>query len=488
MRTDKKPFQKADKKTAARVQNRGVVGYSKKSALLEEAITHMNAGKYGRSSAVLKELLVLDPHNTEARRLFATLHLRLGSLVTARQAFESLAKEAIERQDLWLAESLLREYLAAGPRCVPFLELLAHVYEEKGDAMAAVAELGKAIEILIEDPDSENHKKPSQLYAKVRELAPVSPVAFQFDSLFDIQTGELLVPHPPASAAVMSLAVDGSYPQGEIPVSTTESSASSDIMPWEQFDGAPKNRETLLPTSSNPVIESLDTSDALIDQAPVGLVSQELEISPPESAGPIQEASRLDQGMAPSILAVPLFSSNGHREEEVGDTIVDRSPVVEEERTSFSSNERSVDVERDSTPSVEAPVLSSPMPWEDIENSTIRIEEAALPTAPLAQSEQALLLSGESALTPTAPSQPEVGSDQLSSLVPVPDLTEPSESIFAVEPSTIPAVHPESEVPTPSAADFSPTAPIAQSEQAPLLGGESALTPTAPSQPEVGSD
>ena len=72
---------------------------------------------------------------------------------------------------------MLREYLAAGPRCVPFLELLAHVYEEKGDAMAAVAELGKAIDILIEDPDAENPKKPSQIYAKVRELAPVSAEA-----------------------------------------------------------------------------------------------------------------------------------------------------------------------------------------------------------------------------------------------------------------------------------------------------------------------
>ena len=79
MRTDKRASQKADKKTPARIHKRGVVGYSKKSALLEEAITHMHAGKYGRSSASLKELLALDPHNTEARRLFATLHLKLGS-------------------------------------------------------------------------------------------------------------------------------------------------------------------------------------------------------------------------------------------------------------------------------------------------------------------------------------------------------------------------------------------------------------------------
>ena len=132
MRTDKRSSQKPDKKLPSRMHKRGIVGYSKKSALLEEAITHMNTGKYGRSSAALKELLALDPQNIEARHLFATLHLRLGSLVTARQAFESLANEAIGRQDYWLAESLLREYLAAGPRCVPFLEQLAQVLSRKG--------------------------------------------------------------------------------------------------------------------------------------------------------------------------------------------------------------------------------------------------------------------------------------------------------------------------------------------------------------------
>ena len=398
MRTDKKHPQKADKKTPSRVHKRGVVGYSKKSALLEEAITHMNTGKYGRSSAALKDLLSLDPHNTEARRLFATLHLRLGSLATARQAFESLAKEAIGRQDFWLAESLLREYLAAGPRCVPFLELLAHVYEEKGDAMAAVAELGKAIDILIEGPDSENPKKPSQLYAKVRELAPASSVAFQFASLFDIQTGELLVPHPLAPAAGTSLEIDASQPQDEI-LPPTEESRATDVMPWEQFDGAPPSHETSPPTSSNPVIESLDVPDVLIDLAPVGLVSQELEVPP------------LDEGFTPS-----------------------------------SSEERTAEDERGITSSVESPGLSSPMPWEQIESSTIRIEEAAPSSTPLSQSEGV--------------PQPELVTEQLASPAPAPDLTEPSESIFAVEPSTSPAVLPEPEVPTPSAADSSSTVPF----------------------------
>ena len=459
MRTDKKSPQKADKKIPSRVLKRGVVGYSKKSALLEEAITHMNTGKYGRSSAALKELLALDPHNTEARRLFATLHLRLGSLVTARQAFESLANKAIERQDLWLAESLLREYLAAGPRCVPFLELLAHVHEEKGDAVAAVAELGKAIGILIEDPDSENPSKPSQLYAKVRELAPASSVACQFASLFDIQTGELLAPHLPASAAVTSLEVDASQHKDEIPA-TTEESRASDVMPWEQFDGTPSSHETPPPASSNPVIESLNVPDVLIAPAPVGLAPQELEVPPSESTGPIQEANHFDQEIVPSIWAEPPFPSSGDRTDGMGDPIVQRSPFVDEGLTPSSSEEHRVDVGSGITSSVGSLGLSSPMPWEQIENSTIRIEEAAPSTAPLAQSEGAPLLGGESVLAPSVTPQPEFVSDQLSTPAPVPDLTEPSESIFAVEPSTSPAELPEPEVPTPAAADSSSTVPF----------------------------
>jgi len=427
VRTDKKPHQKTDKKTPPRVHKQGVVGYSKKSALLEEAITNMNTGKYGRSSTALKELLALDPRNMEARRLFATLHLRLGSLVTARQAFESLANEAIGRQDLWLAESLLREYLAAGSRCVPFLELLAHVYEEKGDAVAAVDELGKAIDILIEDADSENPKKPSQLYAKIRELAPASAVACQLASLFDIQTGELLAPHPSAPDAVASPEIHTSQPQDEAVV-TSERSSLPDVMPWEQFDGAPTSQESSSPTLSNPVFESLDISDVLIDQTPVSLAPQELKVPPFEPTGPTQEANLLDQEILPSAVVEPQSPSSGDRDDEMGD------------------EEDIAEVEEAITSSVESTGLSAPMPWEQAGNSTIRIEEVAPSPAPLALSEGV--------------SRPEFVSNQLPNPVPGLDLTEASESIFAAEPSTIPAAPPEPEVSTPSPTDSSPTVPF----------------------------
>lgn len=207
VRAAKKSPLKPDQKSTALNSKRGGADYSKKAALLEDAIAQMNAGKYGRSSAVLKELLALDPLNLEARRLFATLHLRLGSLLPARQAFETLASEALERQDYWLAESLLREYLVAGPRCVPFIEKLGIVYQEQGNELAAVEEFGKAIDILLEDPDTEHPNKPAQLYAKIRELAPVSPPAFRLANCFDAQTGELIA-RPAAAPAELNAPQD----------------------------------------------------------------------------------------------------------------------------------------------------------------------------------------------------------------------------------------------------------------------------------------
>jgi hypothetical protein len=461
VRTDKKPLQKADKKTPSRVPKRGVVGYSKKSALLEEAIIQMNTGKYGRSSAVLKELLSLDPHNTEARRLFATLHLRLGSLVTARQAFESLAHEAVGRQDFWLAESLLREYLAAGPRCVPFLELLAHVYEEKGDAVAAVAELGKAIDILIESPDSENSKKPAELYAKVRELAPVSAVAFQFSSLFDIQTGEFIGPPPVTPTAVTSLEVDHSKLQDESP-SAIEESRLSEVMPWEQLDGAPPSPEASPLISSNPVIESFDIPDILMNPPPVGLASQNLEVPSSESAGSIPEAHLLDQDV-PLILVEPSFPLSGFLSNETEDSLIERSPFVEGGLAASSSEECTADIESVVTASVESSGLSSPMPWEQVENSTIKIEEADPPTAPFVQADGVPLVSNESSLALPATAQPEYVSDQLPNLVPALDLMEPRESIIAVEPSTSSVVLSEPEGPALSAAEPSPMVPFSWS-------------------------
>ncbi|BCA55078.1 hypothetical protein W02_22180 [Nitrospira sp. KM1] len=369
MRTDKKTSHKQEKKGSSRGHKQGVVGYSRKSALLEEAITHMNNGKYGRSSAALKELLSLDPQNTEARRLFATLHLRLGSLVTAREAFESLANEAIGRQDYWLAESLLREYLAAGPRCIPFLEQLAHVYQEKGDEMAAVTELGKAIEILLEDPDPDNPQKSAQLYKKVRALAPASPVAFQFSSSFDVQTGEFRVarPHDGEEQAV-------SPPSDPTPAAEPP----AELMPWERPDEElsseprspsklfssqepeltphplPVSDDLSLPDSPLPSLHSADSVESSLKDSPEATSASSHEAlssldctQPLEIQAPEQE----------SVPAEPLLSVRAAEEPE--------HEIALHESTASTATEPESILAR--------------MPWEHVADAALQIVEREMP-------------------------------------------------------------------------------------------------------------
>jgi hypothetical protein len=185
----------------------------------------------------------------------------------------------------------------------------------------------------------------------------------------------------------------------------------------------------------------------LIDPTLVGLVRQEPEVLPSESTGPIQEAGRLDRDMLPS--------SEDHND-GMGDPIVEHSPVVDEGLTPSSSEEHVPEVGRGITSSGGSLGLSSPTPWEQIENITIGIAE----TAPLVQSDGAPLLGGEAIHVSPATPQPEFVSDQLSRPAPPPDLTEPRESIFAAEPSTNHAVLQEPEVPVPSDADSSPVVPF----------------------------
>ncbi len=381
----------------------------------------MNAGKYGRSSSVLKELLALDPQNLEARRLFATLHLRLGSLMTARAAFESLAMEALQRQDYWLAESLLREYLAAGPRCVPFLELLGHVYEEKGDPMAAVTEYGKAIEVLVEDPDPDRPQRAAELYAKIRELAPASPVAFRLAPLFDARTGELAV-MPPVRAPGES--ADGSETQSNVsslrkeisqndapirlPWETAEDEAKSASRAEGELDGSPVVDNSQESTSS----PECGSSEGKPDEGrsdPVTFASQGVAVCDSKRIGPTPSTedmaclrARGDESLLHDTVLTTDAQPTAPAHEElagyelpspVGETTsqpvasglsttpvesqdVEHATMAQPPGSSFIIDEpiSSMPVlEATTHPAAGTDTLAAPMPWEQVEETTVTI-------------------------------------------------------------------------------------------------------------------
>ncbi|HEX5647563.1 MAG TPA: tetratricopeptide repeat protein [Nitrospira sp.] len=353
MRTDKKSSNKAEKKSGLRGLRQDTMGYGKKTALLEEAITQMNAGKYGRSSAVLKELLALDPHNMEARRLFATLHLRLGSLIPARQAFDSLIDEAFERQDYWLAESLLREYLAAGPRCLPYLEKLGSIHAHKGEIVEAVTEYGKAIEILIEDPDPDNPSRASQLYKTIVDLAPVSPEALRLAGCFDAQTGEVIA-RPPTFHHEEGAAEESAFAvASEPPIESIENQSLPSEMSWEQVGHA----EEKLDDGGSTAVEAVSASSVF-------------PFSSVESSAVGQEEYRYNGSGEPRSDA---FSDG---EDTVGlesESVLTESEVAEPvSAPEFHASDQLPPITQQDAVVQEVP---PPMPWEDIREETTDIPE-----------------------------------------------------------------------------------------------------------------
>ncbi|ODT44374.1 MAG: hypothetical protein ABS70_05660 [Nitrospira sp. SCN 59-13] len=384
MRSDKKPPLKSDKKVLPKVQKKGSLGYNKKSALLEDAITQMNAGKYGRASSALKDLLALDPLNAEARRLFATLHLRLGSLMSARTAFESLAREAMERQDYWLAESLLREYLTAGPRYVPFLEMLGRVYEEKGDVMAAAAEYGKAVEVLLEDPDSEKPNHPSELFARIRSIAPGSPVSFRLAAMFDTVTGQVLqaTPQPAASAQ------EQESPQAEV----VEAPASGVApMPWEQMEPLQADMPVAQGTSS-PSEAPLTTAvvePAMPAALPVEAVAAIEPQKPEVDQSPTRETSEMPTTLTPVESVASSLSPVGSSEGPMKGAAESEPPAIDPLPAPTSeaalappvtletppANVSLVEVAAD--PIAHAPSSPAPMPWDQVEEVAVVIPPAS---------------------------------------------------------------------------------------------------------------
>jgi hypothetical protein len=174
----------------------------KKKELFVQATQEIKAGKYGQASKVLKELMTLEPSNIEYRRLSASLNLKLGNMISAKAVYDSLVKEAMQMRDFRLAESMLREYLAAGPRYVPFLEMLGRVLADDNKAMVAANEYAKALQILMEDADPSEAGHAADLHAKIRDLSPNNPVLAQYDPAKFTRTAP--APSPLEAALKMS--------------------------------------------------------------------------------------------------------------------------------------------------------------------------------------------------------------------------------------------------------------------------------------------
>lgn len=140
--------------------------------LLAEATRRIEEKQYAGAEAILNQLLTREPGNPQVCQLLARLHLQRGDVQVALGEYRFLAGAALRAQDYLLAESLITEFLTAEPDSVPLLELLGELYAEKGDAAAAAAQYARAVEILLDHPESGMESLHEELFEKVKALSP----------------------------------------------------------------------------------------------------------------------------------------------------------------------------------------------------------------------------------------------------------------------------------------------------------------------------
>ena len=237
---------------------------------LKEARAAIDSGNYSHASGLLKLLLDKEPDHELARQLSAQLHLKSGSLMAAKAAFEVLAREAMQRREFAKAESYLREYLAAASRYVPFLELLGQACEAQGKTAESVSEFAKAVTILLEFPDPEDRAHAERIYGKVTALAPDHPDVVPLAAAF----APPAPPPPVAGMAPLAEPVVGATPEkplvgdpgpssaDPVPTATQPQAQTGEDPPRAvQSDGHPI-AESPAPPVPEPSVEAPPTSDS----------------------------------------------------------------------------------------------------------------------------------------------------------------------------------------------------------------------------------
>ncbi|HMU55936.1 MAG TPA: tetratricopeptide repeat protein, partial [Nitrospira sp.] len=151
--------------------------------LLAEARRRIEEKQFAGAEAILNQLLSKEPGNPQVCQLLARLHLHQGQLQIALGEYRFLAGAALRAQEYPQAEALIREFLTVEPNSVPLLELHGELYEEQGDLATAVLHYGKAVEVLLEHPEPGLPTLHEEIFEKIKQLAPDSPVVQRLDAL-----------------------------------------------------------------------------------------------------------------------------------------------------------------------------------------------------------------------------------------------------------------------------------------------------------------
>ena len=271
--------------------------------LLSEATRRIAAKQFAGAEAILNQMLTKEPGNPDVCQLLAKLHLQRGDLQVALGEYRYLAGAALRAQDYEKADKLITDFLAVDPQSVAMLELYGELYGEKGDAANAVLQYGKAIELLLENPEPGMPTLHEELFEKVIALAPESATVKRLTALM----------HGTAMEEPLAPA------QSETPATPIAASPSSPV-PTDTFSTANAVPDDHLWSLPSKVIPLQDRQSSLVESEPTSTpweLSQSTELEPVtqssgvswENVEPDQLWGTLSEGTGsaartPSILSV----------------------------------------------------------------------------------------------------------------------------------------------------------------------------------------
>jgi len=119
----------------------------------------------------------------------------LSPVLSTSEQFQAYVKAGQQAE----AEEWLRRLVTAQPDQAEALELFGSLLEAKGDTAGAALQYSRALELLMAHPNDESPTQPASLYAKVKELAPASPLVAKWASTFS--------PKPQASVPAVEMPV-----------------------------------------------------------------------------------------------------------------------------------------------------------------------------------------------------------------------------------------------------------------------------------------
>jgi tetratricopeptide (TPR) repeat protein len=180
--------------------------------LLSEASRRIEEKQYAGAEAILNQMLTKEPGNPRVCQLLARLHLQQGQLQVALGEYRFLAGAALRAQDYPQAETLICEFLAVEPNSVPLLELHGELYEEKGEIDAAVQHYGRAIEVLLKNPEPGMPTLHEEIFEKVQALAPESTLVKRLAALMRGETPAGTSTPTAAAPTIGGFSIEGAPP------------------------------------------------------------------------------------------------------------------------------------------------------------------------------------------------------------------------------------------------------------------------------------